>query len=93
MKQMAPDQNPRKNEQAHELLAMTDFLQGNFASAANHFAEANPDDNYIWYYRGLALEKAGKTAEARQYFKRAAEWNFSGSGTALTKRDASKKIS
>ena len=91
MAQMAPDQNPRKNEPAHELLGMTDFLQGNFQAAADHFAQANPDDVYIWYYRGLALEGAGRTAEAKEFFKRAAGWNFNGSNTALVKKDAARK--
>ena len=93
MTQMAPDQNPRKNEPAHELFGMIEFLQGNYTSAASHFAEANADDNYVWYYRGLALEGAGRKAEAKEFFKRGAEWNFSGSATALTKKEAAKKIS
>ena len=93
MTQMAPDQNPRKNEPAHELFGMIEFLQGNYTSAASHFAEANPDDQYVSYYRGLALEGAGRTAEAKEFFKRAAQWNFNGSGTALTKKKAAKKIS
>lgn len=89
--QLAPDQNPRKNEPAHEVLGMTDFLQGNFQAAADHLAQANPDDPYIWYYRGLALEKAGKTAEAKEFFARAAGWNFNGAGTALVKKTATQK--
>lgn len=93
MTQMAPDQNPRKNEPAHELFGMIEFLQGNYTSAASHFAEANPDDQYVSYYRGLALEGAGRKAEAKEFFKRSAEWNFSGSGTALTKKEAAKKVS
>ncbi len=91
MKQVAPDQNPRKNEPAHELLGMTDYLQGNFQSAADHYAHANADDVYVWYYRGLALEGAGHPAEAKEFFKRAAGWNFNGSGTALVKKEAAKK--
>ncbi|HYU52766.1 MAG TPA: tetratricopeptide repeat protein [Gemmatimonadaceae bacterium] len=91
MATMAPDQNPRKNEPAHELLGMTEFLQGNFQAADAHFAQANADDVYIWYYRGLALEGAGRTAEAKEFFKRAAGWNFNGSGTALVKKDATRK--
>ncbi|HKR08306.1 MAG TPA: hypothetical protein VJS39_03875, partial [Gemmatimonadaceae bacterium] len=68
MTQMAPDQNPRKNEPAHELFGMIEFLQGNYTSAASHFAEANADDTYVWYYRGLALEGAGRKAEAKEFF-------------------------
>ena len=88
---VAQDQSPRKNEPAHEVLALTDFLQGNFQSAADHYAEANPDDVYLWYYRGLALDGAGKKAEAKEFFKRAAGWNFNGAQTALVKNDASKR--
>lgn len=88
---VAQDQSPRKNEPAHELLALTDFLQGNFQSAADHYAEANQDDLYLWYYRGLALEGAGRKAEAKELFKRAAGWNFNGPNTALVKNDARKR--
>jgi tetratricopeptide (TPR) repeat protein len=91
MAQMAPDQSPRKNEGAHELLGMADLLQGNYQSAAGHFAEANPDDIYVWYHRGLALEGAGRTAEAKEFFRRAAGWNFNGSATALVKKDAARR--
>jgi len=91
MTTLAQDQSPRKNEPAHEVLALTDFLQGNFQSAADHYTEANPDDVYLWYYRGLALDAAGKKAEAKELFKRAAGWNFNGAQTALVKSDASKR--
>jgi hypothetical protein len=37
------------------------------------------------------LEKLGRTAEAKEFFGRAAAWNFNGSGTALVKKDAMKK--
>ena len=66
----APDQSPRKNEAAHELLGMADLLEGNHAAAAGHFAEANPDDIYVAYHHALALEGAGRTAEARPLFAR-----------------------
>lgn len=92
MTTLAQDQSPRKNEPAHELLALTDFLQGNFQSAADHYGEANPDDVYLWYYRALALEKAGHKAEAKELFKRAAGWNFNGPQTALVRSEARKKV-
>jgi tetratricopeptide (TPR) repeat protein len=88
---LASDQNPRKNEPAHELLGMADLLQGNYPSAAAHFAEANPDDIYVAYHRGLALEGAGRSAEAKQFFRRVAGWNFNGSDTALVKKDAARR--
>ncbi len=91
MRLVASDQNPRKNEAAHELLGMADLLEGHNTSAANHFAQADPNDIYVAYHRGLALEGAGRPAEAQLFFKRVAGWNFNGSGTALVKKDAAKK--
>jgi len=91
MAQRAPDQSPRKNESAHELLGMADLLEGNHQSATAHFAEANPDDIYVTYHRALALEGAGRTAEAKELFRRVAGWNFNGADTALIKGEAAKK--
>jgi tetratricopeptide (TPR) repeat protein len=91
MAQVAQDQNPRKNEGAHELLGVADLLQGNYQSAAAHFAQANPDDIYVAYERGLALEGAGRTAEAKELFRRVAGWNFNGADTALIKAEAARK--
>jgi tetratricopeptide (TPR) repeat protein len=91
MRLRAPDQDPRKNELAHELLGMADLAEGNNASAANHFAEANPNDIYVAYHRGLALEGAGRAAEAKPFFKRVAGWNFNGPETALVKKDAARR--
>jgi tetratricopeptide (TPR) repeat protein len=92
MAQVAQDQSPRKNEGAHELLGMADLLQKNYDAAAGHFAEANPDDIYVAYQRALALEGAGRNAEAQQLFRRVAGWNFNGSDTALVKREAARKV-
>jgi tetratricopeptide (TPR) repeat protein len=92
MSLVAQDQSPRKNEPAHELLALTDFLQGNFQSAADHYAEANRDDPYLWYYRGLALDGAGRKEEAKELFQRVAGWNFNGANAALVKNDARKRV-
>jgi len=86
--QVAPNQNPRKNEGAHELLGMADLLEGNHEAAAGHFAQANPDDIYVWYNRGLALQGAGRTAEAKEFFRRAGNWNFNNASAALVKSDA-----
>lgn len=91
MRLRAPDQSPRKNEAAHELLGMADLLEGNNTSAANHFAQANPNDIYVAYHRGLALEAAGRHAEAKPFFRRVADWNFNGPETALVKKEAAKR--
>jgi tetratricopeptide (TPR) repeat protein len=87
----APDQSPRKNEGAHELLGMADLLEGKHASAAGHFAQANPDDMYTTYYHALALEGAGRAAEAKPMFRRVGGWNFNSADVALIKADAARR--
>ena len=85
------DNNPRKNEAAHELLGMIELAQGNHQAAVAHFAQADPNDLYVTYHHALALEGAGRTAEARELFRRVAENNFNSPGLALTKRDAARR--
>jgi len=93
MRVVEPARNPRKNERAHQLLGMADLLQRNYPSAVAHFAQADPNDIYTTYNHALALEGAGRTAEARALFRRVAETNFSDAGLALVKRDAARKAS
>lgn len=85
------EKNPRRNENAHFLLGYADLLQGNHAAAAAHLAQSNPNDAYAVYQHAVALEGAGRTAEARQLFQRVGSNNFNGLGVALIKRDAIKR--
>jgi tetratricopeptide (TPR) repeat protein len=91
MRLRAPDQSPRKNEAAHELLGMADLLEGNNTSAANHFAQADQNDIYVVYHEALALEGAGRPAEAKALFRRVAGYNFNGADTALLKKEAARR--
>jgi tetratricopeptide (TPR) repeat protein len=91
MKLVEPDKNPRKNEPAHEMLGMADLLEKKYASAAAHLAQGDPNSTYITYQRAVALEQAGKTAEARVLYKRVASTNFNSVDVALTKKDALSK--
>lgn len=91
MAHVAADRDPRKNERAHELLGMADLLEGKHESAAGHFAEANPDNVSVVYHRALALEGAGRSAEARELFRRVAAWNFNNADVALLKKEAARK--
>jgi hypothetical protein len=72
---------------------MADLLEGNHQAAVGHFAQANPDDMYVVYHHALALEGAGRTAEAKELFRRVAGWNFNTPETSLVKGEAAKKIS
>jgi tetratricopeptide (TPR) repeat protein len=85
------DNNPRRNEPAHELLGLVELLQRNYAAAVTHFEQGDPNDPYVTYHKALALEGAGRTAEARELFRRVAANNFNSPGLALTKRDAARR--
>jgi tetratricopeptide (TPR) repeat protein len=91
MKLVEPDKNPRKNEAAHEILGMADLLEKKYASAAAHLAQGDPNSTYITYQRAVALEGAGKAAEARVLYRRVASTNFNSVDVALTKKDATSK--
>lgn len=86
------ENNPRKNEGAHGLLAMADFFEGRAESSLQHFDQVSPENQYFNYYHALALEKAGKTAEAQVLFKRVADRNFSSAAVALTKKAAATHL-
>ena len=91
MKVVEPSLNPRKNERAHELLGIADLVQKNYATAATHLAQANPNGSYITYQRALALEGAGQSEEAKALFKRVADTNFNSVEIALVKADAARR--
>ena len=86
------ENNPRKNEGAHALLGMADLLEGKAESAIPHLEAIPPDNVYYTYYRAVALEKAGRSAEAQRLFKRIAERNFSTAAVALTKKAAATHL-
>jgi Tfp pilus assembly protein PilF len=86
------ENNPRKNEGAHGLMALADYFEGHAESSLVHFDEVSPDNQYYNYYHALALEKAGKTAEAQVLFKRVASRNFSTAAVALTKKSAASHL-
>ena len=91
MKVVESSLNPRKNERAHELLGIADLVQKNYATAATHLAQANPNGSYITYQRALALEGAGQAEEAKALFKRVADTNFNSVDIALVKADAARR--
>lgn len=88
-----PIKNPTKNQPVHELMGLVSLLQGNYEDAIAHYQQANPNDIYATYHLALALEGAGRTAEAQELFKKVANWRFNAVGLALVRADALKKIS
>jgi tetratricopeptide (TPR) repeat protein len=93
MEHVEPDQNPRKNEPAHDLMGQIELLQGNYEAALAHFEQGNLDDTYMTYMRAVAHEGAGNAERARELYERVARNNFNSVGFALVRADAMAKIS
>ena len=88
------DQNPRRMENYHDLLGLTNLLQGSYDEAVAHYRQSNLDPSGgIWskYHLAVALEKAGHNEEARELFAEVANYNFNSVGFALVRRDAASK--
>lgn len=91
MELRANDRDPSRDEAAHEIMGMADLLQGNHAEAVKHFEMADHDDIYVVYHHAVALDKAGRTMEARKLFERVAAHNLNAVGLALVRAEAMKK--
>lgn len=86
------ENNPRKNEGAHALLAMADLMEGHPDQALQHFAELPPEDYYMAFYRAIALEKTGKTSEAKELFRIVAQRNFYTTQIGLVRKEAAAHL-
>ncbi|MBA3646459.1 MAG: hypothetical protein H0W63_09795 [Gemmatimonadaceae bacterium] len=88
LKLTAADRDPTKNRSAHAVLGFVALFQKHFDEAIKEFEQGDPDNIYQTYHRGLALEGAGRAAEAKAIFKRVAVYNFNGAGYAVIRADA-----
>jgi tetratricopeptide (TPR) repeat protein len=88
---VSPQQNPRKMENYHELLALIQLLQRQYGQAVGEYRQADLTNMYIKYHLALALDGAGQKDEARRLFKEVGEWNFNTVGYALVRKDALAK--
>jgi tetratricopeptide (TPR) repeat protein len=93
MAQVEPDQNPRKNEPAHDLMGQIELLQDNYEAALAHYEQGNPNNIYMTYMRAVAHEGAGDAERARELYETVARNNFNSPGFALVRADAIAKIS
>jgi tetratricopeptide (TPR) repeat protein len=94
-------QNPRKHEPAYLLQGLIALRQSRYVEAVDHFERTLDTyirdggnfslETYLFYNHGLALEGAGRTAEALQRFQQVAAINFSTVGAALVRQDALAK--
>ncbi|HEU4642065.1 MAG TPA: hypothetical protein VFS44_06375 [Gemmatimonadaceae bacterium] len=88
MRTVATNHNPRRDEPAQALMGYIALMQKHYDAALAHFAKADPNDIYVTYHRALALEGAGRTADAKKLFRQVANYNFSSATYAVVRRDA-----
>ena len=91
MRIVAGTNDPQKDQPAHAILGVLALEQKDYADAETHFAQANPNDMYVVYERALALEGAGRRAEAKALFRKIARFNFNAASVAVVRADAVKR--
>ena len=87
-----PDANPRKNEAAHEVMALTALLQDDYEGAVEHYLQTDPSDVYNKYHLAIAYKGAGEDEKAHELFKEVADFNFNEVGYALVREGAATRI-
>jgi tetratricopeptide (TPR) repeat protein len=87
-----PDANPRKNESAHEVMALTALLQDDYEGAVEHYLQTDPSDVYAKYHLALAYKGAGEDEKAQELFKEVADYNFNFVGFALVREGAMERV-
>jgi tetratricopeptide (TPR) repeat protein len=101
MELVASSSNPASTVPAHEILGLVALLQGSYDEAVQHYEQAvglqlgvpqQGTDAYLSYQYALALEGAGRTAEAQELFRHVAGVYFNDAGAALVHDAARAKI-
>lgn len=85
------DRSPTKMRRVHALRAFNALFQKKYDEAVAEFDQSEPDAPYLWYHKALALEGAGKAAEAKALFKKVANHNFNFPAYAAVRPDAVAK--
>jgi tetratricopeptide (TPR) repeat protein len=88
----ASDRNPNRNRQAHDLLGRVALNQKRYTDAVKEFEQGEPDNIYTNYNHAVALEGAGRTAEAQKLYQKVAHYYFNDVGTGLIRKNALAKI-
>jgi tetratricopeptide (TPR) repeat protein len=89
---LAATRDPQKDQRTHAILGVMALEQKDFKAAADHLAAANPNDTYIMYEHALALDGAGRSAEAKALFKQLSRYNFNGTTVPVARREAAKRL-
>jgi tetratricopeptide (TPR) repeat protein len=89
---LAATKDPQKDQRVHEILGVLALEQKDFKAASEHLAAANQNDTYVMYERALALEGAGRGAEAKALFKQLSQYNFNAPTVPVARREAAKRL-
>lgn len=90
---LEPENDPRKNEAAHELMGMASFNQGDWEGALAHLRQGNQNNVYNQYLRARANEEAGNDEQARRLYQGLADNYFNNVFTAMLHSEAAEKVS
>jgi len=89
---LAGTNDPQKDQGAHAILGVLALEQKDFKAAASHLERANPNDVYLMYERGVALDGAGQKSEAKALFRKVSQFNFNSPDVAFARREAAKQL-
>jgi tetratricopeptide (TPR) repeat protein len=87
----ANDNSPAKMRPVHNLAGFIALKEKRYDDAVSELELGTPNNIYWVYQHALALEGAGRTADAQRLFARVANYYFSNEGTALVRKDALAK--
>ena len=90
----APDDDVSKSMQLHGLRGLIALKEKKYAQASSELTAADPTHVHVQflYWRALAAEGLGKTAEVRDLLGRLANFNFSRTEYAAVRHDAIAKL-
>lgn len=82
----------RKKENTELLRARISLQKAEYAKALEHLDEANPDFIQVKFYRALAFEGLGRSAEAQELYREVENWDFNDIEYALIRDEAISRI-
>lgn len=88
----ATETNPVRNRPAHDLLGLVAMREKRYADAIHEFEQGSINNIYMNFQHGVALESAGRHAEAHTLFEKAANYYWFNEGTAMVRNAALAKV-
>lgn len=83
---------PAEKRTLHFLLGDLECELGNHAKALEHFDQGPIDNPGVMFSKAVAYERMGDKGKASEWYKKAANWNWTGLQYALVRAKAMKKL-